>query len=565
MSIYDDFDDDSLLTDITAFGADASVSIVEGIIAKGGVKLPNVPGVPNIPGVPSMPNMSNIPGVSAASGVLGDITRGVSDPSEFKDFLSIGTPAIAAWDDLQKGLHLEGAIDTEVQRAKLLIGKAGMQFLSSIDNDTDAAVASAHDIVKIGATLVGNLSNIEGLVASVEKGDVAQMAQLTIGLLVSAAVAAGAVSMGIGAAVVGCVAAISSVFKTKDLYSYVFDSCPGYAYMDKPTYLCGCMPQFHLANTAPMAQTAGGPVPVSSKAWSPIPKRGWEWGKRDANGALIWTHTGKDDKMFFADVKWYSDNYKGVRFPDSVLAQNPIMMDLWFPGYSAIMDRPIIPGASAEVRKFLETFKAAWLMNKESQFNGHKGVPDSDVLGRAVRTWNHCHDLSGPSYVLGSKPSVLPVGAAVMTAQVLEAKDKASESQLIIYTRQRQPAPVVVVQVPRNIVSLAVGDAGGLPAAMARQAAAAKAAAAVAPPYHPLHMTVLDATKGAVPTLTKVSSIAKHLPAGMVKFVGHVPSKATLMHYTPMVVGLALTPFLGFVAPVIGGALSALWINLGKK
>jgi hypothetical protein len=334
--------------------------------------------------------------------------------SSFDDFMTLGAPAQASWSSIETALTKEGAPDVDIQRAKLVLGDQAMGLLGMVQNDTMQAISSATDYVKVGDTLAGSVANVGAMISAAKSGNAPQLVQVTTGLLIGVATAAGAVSAGVGAAVVGAVAALSSILASHNLYQYSVVGCPGWGYKDKPGYMIGCM--YITTNpgpraVAPLIQTAKGPV--TNPLW------------------LRMQDFLKTDTVFNTNVQTYLNRYKGIQIPDDIVKRNPAMYDLFFPGWTPLMQGKIVSGTlPGTMNDFLASYKSAWLSNKEAILNGHVGNQDYEVLAYAVRAWNRCHDLSGPSYVLGSTATTLPVGTAIQEAKTLQPSDIAGASQL---------------------------------------------------------------------------------------------------------------------------------------
>lgn len=176
---------------------------------------------------------------------------------------------------------------------------------------------------------------------------------------------------------------------------------------------------------------------------------------------------------------------------------------------------------------FEKFFLPMLIQNFEGWANGSGFVPTRTLLGQAVSAWNATHgtspsvtfspvDYGAPGYLDNPIPSMILGGYGDLNTQT---STRSSPISINMGPLIQRPVAARVIT-PKKTVLIHQGAPGS-----------------AAPPVPVAAM---------VATASKASLLRRLLP------------------YVPAVSGALLVPVFGFIAPVIGGAVSALWIELKK-
>lgn len=312
----------------------------------------------------------------------------------------------SAWNDIQAQLQAEGGDVSKINSAKIAFTESFQQLSSQGFgiSGTDA-IASAKSYVMIGQTAVGAIGTVGGLLSSVQSGNPAQITQAFTGTMIGIAVAAGAVSAGVGAAIVGGVSTVLSMLGSAGLFGsspppapeyLICQQYPDFKLPTQPAFVVNCMACYtstlfadkhYYPNPNAVKQISPGAVnwrkfPLSSDSSS--------WAKHFyENVPKVGAHnTGSYNNLNPADPL-----YLGMYAPDGVS-----IIDAAFPQYKQLLkDTKFSQGP---INDFHNTFFSAWKANAEYAFNGLKPQDDEVVLIHTIRLWNHSH--SGPATSLSN-------------------------------------------------------------------------------------------------------------------------------------------------------------------
>ncbi|HZU83491.1 MAG TPA: hypothetical protein VE987_11265, partial [Polyangiaceae bacterium] len=145
--------------------------------------------------------------------------------SEFNALMASGNPNFQnAWNDVQSQLAAEygpgsAAYQDAILQAQDAMGQAysGLSQLAGVDPTTIAN--KARDYVLLGKTVSGAVSTIEGLIQDANTGQVTPAVVAGfMGTMIGLGIALGAISAGVGAAIIGAVGAIVAVFQQFGLF-----------------------------------------------------------------------------------------------------------------------------------------------------------------------------------------------------------------------------------------------------------------------------------------------------------------------------------------------------------
>lgn len=287
-----------------------------------------------------------------------------------------------AWSQVQSQLAAEKASPLDVAAAQNDLANAFDNLTSSAAgfglSATDA-LSAAQQYTIAGRTVLGAVNHVQGLVSALQGADPSKAFSLFTGTMVGAAVAAGALSAGIGSIIVAGVGVAINLLKNVGFFGATpsgKEICSGLYINPPPILQVGCV------------GTSAVPIAVSSGNWRRFPKK-----------------TGGNTN----DVSWYTSAYAtwaGSPSGQAVLWSgfpNARLIDSAFVDYYYLGCAPV-PSALAS---FHSAFVAAWIANKEYELNGLQSQPDWQVLLHLVRVWNRAHQSTSTYDLSGSpKPNV---------------------------------------------------------------------------------------------------------------------------------------------------------------
>lgn len=358
---------------------------------------------------------------------LGDFQSHSGDP----DFMG-------AWNDINNQLTSEGASPADVDAAQTAFASSfetlASQESGSIGSDV---ISAAKQYVMQGSTVAGAVEQIGGLIQAGQNGmPPAALMQSFTGVMIGAMVAAGAVSAGLGAAIIGAADLVISLLSQAGLFGSAPSGqqfCPG-SYYNGPGSISYLLPgQVNPQNSQVNCIGVLDPYWDSTKSTgvSPQSTRWRRFPLQQPSVGLIqppdnvWYLT-QANEMTGATVSWQPANDDqatqyfiagGTVFPNPGLTCRAI--DAAFPmlhhleceaaaGAGAIQASGIPVQQVAAMQAFVAAFAAALKTNWEYALNGLKPLADWQVLAHMIRLWNRAHD-SSSTYTL--KPS----GASVWT------------------------------------------------------------------------------------------------------------------------------------------------------
>jgi len=288
--------------------------------------------------------------------------------------------AATAFSKVQQQLTKEGANSSDVQAAQTAFTNSYNQLASVASGlSGQNVIDAAQSYVMAGNTILGAAQTIGGLISSAGKMPPATVIQMFTGTLIGVAIAAGAVSAGIGAAVVGAVDGLLQVLQGAGLFGSPpagTQICPGYycqgaaftVQTQGPSGVLGCCCAFPLSNS--QAQTS-----PSSPNWRAFPEAGVS-----------------------ADLPWYTTNastftWGGIEFgvPATLGSAQPTRpIDHAFPQLRTL-ECNVSQALGTPLGGFMSAFFSAWKANAAYALNGLKAQDDAQVLLHTLRLWNRAH------------------------------------------------------------------------------------------------------------------------------------------------------------------------------
>jgi hypothetical protein len=327
----------------------------------------------------------------------------------------------SSWQGVWTTMQNEGWAQPQIDAAASKFVSTYTQIAqNSIIGENPDPGAAAASFTMVGNTIAGAVNTVEGLVSAVSSGSVPQAMNAVIGLVTSvvpAAAAAGAVSLGVGAAIVIGAALveglISNMFGSQPTPEGSVGNCPYYGSGGAPTILVN------------YAWSWGKPVPTgpSNALWRRFPDpsnssdAGW-FVSYNRNGQL---DLGGDTKTWWwaagqqnVSDEWYAcltmPQDSGKRPIDQLCYENGNSVYHHLECEAAIAKAVPQDGSpAAALAKFQQAFFAAWKANREWGLNGLPQRPDVAVLQQTLVLWNNAH---GSSQTVTIKPSQdAPLGA----------------------------------------------------------------------------------------------------------------------------------------------------------
>jgi hypothetical protein len=330
--------------------------------------------------------------------MLGDFASDIaSDPSGFG----------GAWGQVQAQLNAEGANSTVVTAAKNAFASSFDSLSPTLNSigSPQQLLSSCTQYALLGTTIGGAVDMVGGLIAAEQTGTAAQAPQLVesfTGTMIGLAVASGAATAGVGAAIVGAVTVLMTIMQSAGLFSTgpTGTSIPGCATNSKGQTVTYSSPPDWSLGPPVCAGFNGSRNAPGTFSWRNFPNPG---DPVDQYWFIVpgGSNTGSPDGQSIAGntILW-----KGLRVTGPILASNggPALMDLVFPNFSSIgvvfIQNPFGAGENTafsqlpnQVQDFHRSFFAAWKLNQEYILNGLTPQPDWAVLYHTINLWNRAH------------------------------------------------------------------------------------------------------------------------------------------------------------------------------
>lgn len=306
--------------------------------------------------------------LAAGGGTLGSFSDHTGDPA-----------FMAAWNQVQSQLTSEGASSSDVDEAKNLFSSTVEQLYAQPGVDASKAIQGAQQLVMYGKTIAGAAAQIGGLVEAAQSGQVppSQFVTAFTGTMIGLAVGAGALTAGVGAAIIAGVNILVGVLQQAGFFG---GQTPGVEVCQGQGWSSSCNPPPSWTIGCTCVWQPGSPIVPGSPAWRHFPD----------------PSSGADADWFDAGLGIFS--WKGATFSFPTSKGRPI--DTAFPPYHKLecdfQNAGTIAGATQsadaeELMLFLKAYFVAWKLNREYALNGLKVQDDWQVLVHTVRMWNKSH------------------------------------------------------------------------------------------------------------------------------------------------------------------------------
>lgn len=333
------------------------------------------------------------------------------------DSLAASDPAFSSsWGTIQAQLGKENASATDVNAAKNAFATSFEQLTSVPGQDAGQALGAAQQYVMAGQTVYGAVQNVAGLIRSAQGGNPVGLVESFTGVMVGASITGGALTAGVGAAIVGAVDLVLTLLQGAGL----FGSAPG-------TTICPGMTLKGATFAIPRFDPAGSgnaccgvistPAQISPGAptWRPFPDP-----TKDGDRPWFAPSSSVVQQFDWLGATFYFGNSAGSSIigGGSVVGQTPPLrpIDIAFPQYHSLECMAAGLSDSSQTSRFYASFFAAWKLNAAYALNGLTPQPDANVMLQALRFWNRAHARSiGPIVTLQLTEAILPAGVALLS------------------------------------------------------------------------------------------------------------------------------------------------------
>jgi hypothetical protein len=362
----------------------------------------------------------------------------------FDDLInSLGPRGTSAWATIQGQLSSEGADQPTVVAAQNTFTNAWNSLSTTFGVDADSALTGAAQYTYAASTISGSISMVQGFANDIEQvstpAGAMNIVNMFTGSMIGLAVAAGAVSAGVGAAIVAAVAVAGDILQDILGRPPGVEICPGISANPPPNWVVHCTPVW------------GTSYSPGQNGWRKFPSTP-EWFAVNGSATLMDGWTG--------DANTLPIHHANLR---------PI--DVLFPEY-AVVDY-LIDLQSLALTGFHGAFVAAWKANKEFALNGQKVPTDATVLQHCILVWNRAHDNSSTTQLSSSTSGYegsLVSSAIAVASSALQAANYISGQSFIIHTGpirtfshivpltlHHLPVPATAAPAPPSAVKTAVG------------------------------------------------------------------------------------------------------------
>lgn len=332
------------------------------------------------------------------------LRTGLGAIASFADL--IAQPAgSAAWNPIQQQLKKEGASDFEIQAAQTAFynswsGLVTPATAGGLGLDAQSALNSAAQLVAMGQTTLGAVTNIVGLVQNAHNIPPAQLISTVTGTLIGIGAATGILTAGVGAAITAGVGLALSIFQSAGLFGGQPSGdevchgyfCNGYVFTVNtvgPNGSLGCCCVFQYGNQPTR-------IAVNDPIWRNFP---------DVNNAddLNWFIAGKQINLWPSSPAGAMFGTPGT--PPGSATVRPI--DLVFPQFRQMECNVAQGDPNDPLTGFYKAFMAAWKMNAAYALNGLKPQDDVQVFLHTLNMWNRAHDEGSTETIMPSNDNLM--------------------------------------------------------------------------------------------------------------------------------------------------------------
>jgi hypothetical protein len=373
----------------------------------------------------------------------------------FDDLISsLGPQGASAWGTISSQLAAEGADQPAVVAAQNTFTTAWNNLSTTFQMDPDSALTGAQQYTYAASTIGGAVSMVQGLGSEFRQiatpAGAIGVANMFAGSMVGLAVAAGAVSAGVGAVIVAAAEIAGTILAGILGQPPGVEICPGINANPTPNWVINC--------------TA-------------------VWGKSYSPGQAGW-------RKFPSAPEWFTNGSMTILQDGYTGANNtlPINLNLWtakgdpsnspigvlFPDYNHV-----VGPAPADLANFHTAFIAAWKANKEYALNGQKPQDDAVVLQHCILVWNRAHLASSTTNLnpmTASYEGTLVASAISQSSAALQAENYIDGSGFTINTGSQRYFPQAPPSVSTQITI--VPTTAAAPTSTAKKVVGVTAAAA---------------------------------------------------------------------------------------
>jgi hypothetical protein len=330
---------------------------------------------------------------------------GAAGIEEFSALVQADPHFASAWGEVSTQLQAEGTAD--LTGAKIALSNSFDQLASqSFGLSPQDAADAAKKFVLAGQTIMGAVETVQSLVRAAEDASPAEVlavAQTFVGTMIGVATAAGAVSAGIGAAIVAVITIAISLLESSGLLAgftptgVTYKNCYNLHFDPTPDWLAGCV-GFKGQKTSPGAPNwRQFPNPIkdpTDNLWYIPPNGDYSTMSQAASlgswrGLQIWAGLFNGLPINEAFPAYIQLEYWGL--PVGAYVGSP---DGKFRVVGAgsrctrVLSSPI---SNALSNDFVSGYITAWKANAEFALNGLKAQDDWMVLQHFIRVWNRAH------------------------------------------------------------------------------------------------------------------------------------------------------------------------------
>jgi hypothetical protein len=372
---------------------------------------------------------------------------GLGGISDFQTLLQTDPSFSSTWTDVQAELMAEG--QTDFTGAKIALSDAYSQLISQEFGGlgTAEALAAAKSYVLTGETIAGAVDTVSGLVQTIEHGTPMQVVQAFTGTMVGLGIATGAVSAGVGAAIVAVVGTLLQVLQNNHFFGEpppAAGTLCGAPLDRKPDFTVGCLAVWADQGTS-VNLTPG------SDAWRPFP-----------------SPSDPEDAAWFQPDKNYGPGewrgaFFGVRAPGKDQSYGAIGINPAGAGVRPIDNafdyadiEALVADTSFPLPDLAKAWVSAWKANAAYLLNGLKAQEDWVVLVHLLQLWNRAHDASSTLYLNKDGPTYLQGLAKIAATSKLKKTDplvsldsQGNVNGLIVHSGPlKQPTRIIHLQLP---------------------------------------------------------------------------------------------------------------------
>jgi hypothetical protein len=393
--------------------------------------------------------------VAQEDGTVAYVEEGDREPfglggiSDFQTLLQTDPQFSSTWTDVQTQLMAEG--QTDLTGAKIALSDAYSQLISQSFGGlgTVEALDAAKSYVLTGETIAGAVDTVQGLVQTIEHGTPLQVVQAFTGTMVGLGIATGAVTAGVGAAIVGVVQTLLQILQSNHFFGEpppAAGTLCGAPLDLKPDFTIGCLAVWADAGTSVN-------LAPDSAAWRPFPSpsdpQDAAWFERDKNyGPGEWRGA-----FFGVRAPGKDQSYGAIGINPAGAGVRPIDNAFDYADIEALAADTTFP-----LPDFAKAWITAWKANAAYLLNGLKAQEDWVVLVHLLQLWNRAHSASSTLFLNKDGPTYLQGLAKIASTSKLKKDDplvsldsQGNVNGLVVHSGPlKQPTRVITLRLPHG-------------------------------------------------------------------------------------------------------------------